>query len=150
MSDGKIHRRVGCVAGGATAWYAARGQPTHLRVVETIGGAMAGIVGAMMPDRIDPATSPRHRSIGHGLLPIGAAGFWAVKNLKRWQGWLRSQAERLQRELDVERDGGRRVLLMFAAVACTLAAGAVAGFIGGYLSHLALDALTPASLPVVG
>lgn len=150
MSDGLMHRRVGFVAGGATAWCAASGQPTHLRVVEAIGGALAGIVGAVAPDRIDPATSPRHRSLGHGLLPIGAAGFWAIRNLKRWQDWLRAQAQRFQQELDVERDGGRQVLLLLAVVACTLAAGAVAGFIGGYLSHVALDALTPASLPVIG
>lgn len=150
MSDGLMHRRVGFVAGGATAWCAASGQPTHLRVVETIGGAMAGIVGAVMPDRLDPPTSPLHRSIGHGLVPIGAAGFWAIRNLKKWQRWLREQAQRFQQELNAETDGGRRILLMLAMVACTLAAGAVAGFIGGYISHVALDALTPASLPVIG
>lgn len=150
MSDGKFHRRVGFVAGAASACYASRNQPAHLRVVETISGALAGIVGAMLPDQIDPPTSPRHRSFGHGLVPVGAAGFWALKNLGRWQNWLRQQAQRLQQELVCETDGFRRALLNIAIVGCAVAAGAIAGLIGGYISHVALDALTPASLPVFG
>ena len=81
---------------------------------------------------------------------MGAASLWAIKNLSRWQNWLRQQAQQLQQELVSETDGFRRALLMIAIVACTVAAGAIAGLIGGYLSHVALDALTPASLPVFG
>lgn len=150
MSDGAFHRRIGFASGSIAAWCAASGQPLSLRAVETIGGAMGGVVGAILPDRFDPPTSPRHRSLAHGMVPVGAAAFWSITNLKRWQTWLRSQATRMQDALATETDGLRRLLLMAGVVACTLAAGAVAGLIAGYLSHVALDACTPASLPVVG
>jgi hypothetical protein len=34
-------------------------------------------------------------------------------------------------------------------LACRFAAGVLAGFLGGYASHLVLDAFTPSSLPLV-
>jgi hypothetical protein len=75
MSNGRVHRRVGVLVGGGAAFLAAHDQPLRLRLIEAIGGALAAIPGAALPDVIDPPNSPRHRSTGHGLLPIGAAGF---------------------------------------------------------------------------
>ena len=148
MSNGRFHRRVGAATGAISAWVAAHDQPLKHRVIETLGGIPGGIIGAMAPDLIDPPTSPRHRSIGHGVIPIGALGFWSIWNLRRWQDGLREMANGFQEEYSRETTNGfRRFCLGVAEVACRLAAGAIAGLLGGYASHLALDALTPAGLP---
>jgi hypothetical protein len=149
MCNGRVHRRVAVPVGACAAFLAAHDQPLHLRIIETIGGALAAIPGTACPDFIDPPRSPRHRSVGHGLLPIGAAGFWAAKNLRRWQTWLRTWASHYRQQVAGEQDPWRRFLLIAAEIAFTLAAGAVAGFLAGYASHLVLDATTPAGLPVL-
>lgn len=148
--NGKYHQSVGFVGGGITAWYLASGQSAADRLIETIGGAVAGVAGAKAPDWIDPPTSPRHRSLGHGLIPIGTLASWAISNLRGWQESLRSEAIALQAELRAESCGLRRVLLQLGILGCLLAAGAIGGFILGYLSHVVLDATTPTSIPWIG
>lgn len=148
MSDGKFHRKIGFAVGGIASWCLATGQPFGSRVLETLGGALAGVAGAKAPDWIDPPISPHHRSLGHGLVPIGSLAFWSMRNLKRWQAWLRTQTAALQAELVIETCGLRRLLLQIGIIACIIAAGAIAGLIAGYLSHIAFDTFTPASIPL--
>ena len=50
-------------------------------LIEAAGGAAGGWLGARLPDMIDPPTSPRHRSIGHGIIPTGSAGYLFLSNL---------------------------------------------------------------------
>ena len=148
MSNGRTHRTVGTVAGAAFAGYQARGQPATLIGAEMLGGAIAGNFGARLPDRIDPPTSPRHRSVGHGVVPVGATGAVALSAASNIQGRLRLEAAR-QRQLS---ESASNPLATFwhwlMSVLCHVGAGAVAGVIAGYGSHLALDICTPAGLPV--
>lgn len=84
----------------------------------------AGAVGALcanLPDILEPATSPNHRKTCHS---VALAAVLMVGMKKAWQ-W------------EPEDDLGR--LLRFVA----LAGGA------GYLVHLALDATTRRSLPLI-
>jgi len=79
-------------------------------------------LAATLPDILESATSPHHRQVLHSVAFAGALGYGMYK-LYRWEP---------------QDDWGR--FLQFIG----LAAG------GAYLVHLAMDACTPASLPLVG
>lgn len=83
--------------------------------------SLAALAGTL-PDILEPATSPRHRQFLHSVAFAGALGYGMYK-LYRWEP---------------QDDWGK--FLQFVG----LAAG------GAYLVHLAMDASTPASLPLVG
>lgn len=103
----------------------------------------------MLPDIIEPAIHPGHRSVAHGAAPAVALGVLASRHLDSWQASLRARADR-QAALAMQSQSTlpqlwHAVLEFFFR----LLAGAVAGALGGYGSHLALDAFTPRSLPLI-
>jgi hypothetical protein len=74
----------------------------------------------------------------------------AAVKIDEWSGYCRQQAEhfrQLQVPLDLE--PFRRFLYWLAEMLWRLAAGCLNGLQAGYASHLALDALTPRSLPLI-
>lgn len=137
MANGKTHRAIGAIAGGAYAYHRARCQRLEHALMEALGGVLAGVAGARLPDVFDPPLHPRHRSLAHGLVPVVAAGQAAVRALDPWEAGLRAEADRRAACGDSTGE------LLYR-----LAAGALAGLIGGYASHVALDAFSPASVPL--
>lgn len=83
--------------------------------------SLAALAGTL-PDILEPATSPNHRQVLHGVAFAVAIGYGMYK-LYRWE-----PAD----------EWGK----FFRFV------GLVIG--GAYLVHLAMDACTPASLPLIG
>jgi inner membrane protein len=87
---------------------------------------VAGTVGALLgrlPDALEPALrNPHHRQFFHSVTMLGLIG-WGVYKVHQWEP-----------EDDFERL--LRCLLLLGGAAC--------------LSHLALDAVTSRSLPLVG
>lgn len=150
MSNGKVHRVAGLAAGASYATIRASAQPAGPRVIETAGGALGGLFGAKLPDLIDPPTHPGHRSVGHGLIPVGLTGYAVYRRLEGWQDHLRRTADWHSNMLAYVSDPWERFKHWLMAHLCRLAAGALAGFIAGYASHLALDAFTPSGLPLFG
>ena len=146
MANGKVHKRAGALVGALTAASYARDQAPAAFLLETLGGIGGGVVGAKLPDVVDPPTSGRHRSIGHGIAPTSAVAVHYAKALPAAQNWLRAEALRQQGVAD-SCDGLQYFWHALLAVLCSLGAGAIAGLLGGYVSHLALDAVTPMGLP---
>jgi hypothetical protein len=149
MANGKAHSRAGAVAGGLTAACYAPEQPAGNVLLEVLGGVGGGLLGARLPDIIDPPTGGRHRSVGHGMLPMGACGLRFVGALPALQTWLREQAKRQRRLADASCDPLLHICHVMIQLLCTLGAGALAGLLGGYASHLVLDAMTPMGLPAI-
>ncbi len=147
MANRDVHMVAGAVAGGAAAAYLARDQQFGYYLLELAGGAAAGIVGAQLPDIFDPPTHPGHRSLGHGLVPAGAALTAVGARLDRAQRQLRQTAER-HRAARESATALERLWHWLMEILSRFAAGAVAGLAAGYASHLALDAFTPRSLPI--
>ena len=141
MPNKHVHRPVGTVLGGTAAF--ALADPEH-RLLETLGGLIGGWLGSVMPDRIDPPISPRHRSVGHGVLSAGGSLVALFSNLPRLQEWLRSKARELEAARSPSTFGHFRLL----AALCRSCAGLIAGFLTGYACHLIQDSRTPAKLPV--
>jgi inner membrane protein len=104
---------------------AAAGASTEDPKARCARGALAGLGGyccGTLPDLIEPATHPHHRQFFHSVL-FAVMVACAVYRLHHWEP---------------ETDGAAllRVLSLIAG--------------GAYLAHLALDAGTPRSLPLIG
>lgn len=148
MANGAAHRRVGSISGGCAAAWAARAQTPAILLAETLGGIAGGIAGARAPDVIDPPTCARHRSVGHGIVPIGAAATALLRKLEEWQGQLRAFAESERSECAAATTFLAQAWHLALSLLAQLASGALVGFVAGYLSHLAMDFTTPAGLPI--
>lgn len=149
MPNGKTHKRVGAAFGAVAAFIRADGQTMEHRLIESVGGAIGGYFGGIVPDLIDPPTNPNHRSLGHGMIPAATGVRYTVPNVSDWQNSLRelAQAHAVGREnAQTEFDA---FLHEVAGVTCRLGAGAIPGLIAGYISHLVLDARTPKGLPLI-
>ncbi|MFC1643213.1 metal-dependent hydrolase [Myxococcota bacterium] len=149
MSDSRTHQTVGAVSVGALALAKARSEdPMHL-LLELIGGVVGGGVGGRLPDVFDPPVSRRHRGLAHGVVPAVAAGVALGRSLDGTQARLRTEAAR---RADLRRTATTAVERFWHALVellCRIGAGALAGLLAGYGSHLALDGFTPAGLPLL-
>lgn len=149
MPNRKVHTTTGTIIGGGFALYKARNQEPHHMALEAIGGALAGSIGGRIPDLIDPATSPRHRSIGHSVIPNSLVGGVYFENLNSWQDSIRHYASNHQTKRKQTDSFFEKFWFGLLEILCHLAAGALAGLGVGHASHLALDLCTPARLPLM-
>lgn len=131
MSRRADHDHAGGAAGAATIVATAPSQPTGCWFLELLVGVFGGVGGSRVPDILEPATHPGHRAFFHGLAFNGAVTATAFRRAYQWRrevvalGELATAEDRL------------------------LSALAVAS-VGGYASHIALDATTPSGLPLIG
>lgn len=149
MPNRDVHLQVGAVSGAAYATYHAWGQPGPHVLAEAAGGLVGGIGGGLFPDWIDTPCSPRHRAEAHSMSITGTVGHFMNQQLPQWQANLRAEAQRYAQlraaspaPLPTIRYAVLEFILRFLS-------GLLAGLLAGYASHLALDSLTPSSLPIL-
>ena len=148
MPNYDVHFQVGAAAGGGYALYMSYGQPGWHIVAETAGGVFGGIAGGLLPDRIDAPSNPWHRAEAHSVAISGVAGRLVSIQLPGWQASLRAQADYYAVMRAQSASPLQQFFFWLAECACRFLAGAIAGVLAGYASHLVLDALTPRSLPL--
>lgn len=148
MPDRRTHTLLAVPIGVVAALASA---PKHQGVdafATVLGGGLGGYIGGVMPDLLEPATSGHHREFAHSVAGgalLCASPIYALA--VRW----REQARALEASavlLPIESVDRDRLLARVFGL--NLAAGMLVGFLAGYLSHLALDARTPRSLPLLG
>ena len=132
MANRRAHTFAGAAFGGTTASLLARDQGPGHRLLEALGGALGGTWGGRLPDLIEPALHPGHRSVAHALVPAGVAGVVGVPRLRVGQQHLWQRAEmacRIEENMAIEqRELGER--LRRAREACSMTpAGAVRVFV---------------------
>jgi len=149
MSNREVHALAAIPAGGLCAAYQARNQTAPGQVIEVFGGLLGGYAGGRFPDLIDPPVCPDHRGIGHSIFSITIAGTIIYKKLSDWQDWFRNLADEARLRADSAQDDFWKGVFRLAEFLLRFVAGLIAGVIGGYASHLALDFMTPCSLPLV-
>jgi len=149
MPNRDVHGQVGAVPGTAYATYLAWGQPRAYLVAEAAGGLVGGIGGGLLPDCIDIPTSPRHRAEAHSLSITGAAGYLIADALPGWQAYLRENAERYAALRAASAEPLPQFGYGLLEFLFRFLSGILAGLVAGYASHLALDFLTPSSLPIL-
>ena len=147
MPNRETHEPIGVLAGGIAASVVAGKAGSNILAVG-FGGAMAGWLGAKLPDWIDPPTSPGHRSIGHGVVPVLLVLRSAAARVPEWQVDLRRKAAEHRAGRESAPTTWEQILHQLLELLCLVASGALTGLLWGYGSHLAMDATTPASLPI--
>lgn len=120
MACAAAHRLVAGVVIGIAIAYR-ESQEGESTAWPFLGGGLAAMFGTL-PDMVEPAYHPNHRQFFHSLLFAALLGYVAYK-LYQWKPEEPWQV-------------GVRMLALIA--------------IGAYLVHLAMDATTSKSLPVVG
>lgn len=88
--NGTAHRWIGATSGavhGAARIYKSEEKHTFETAAPLVGAAAAGgLVGGMLPDLLEPATSPNHRGIAHsiiiGIVLVGLLYWFFSKNGK--------------------------------------------------------------------
>lgn len=144
---GRLCPIVGSLAAGGLAL--ADGDSPAEVAAKALGGYFGGKLGGRFPDLIDPPTSPNHRSVGHGVVPVGTV---AIKAMPTVFDWNRSLTEYARQELaeceDAESalEAALHLLVYFGSL---FAAGALIGLPAGYATHLAQDAGTKKGLPTI-
>jgi len=149
MPNRNVHLRAGAIAGAGYAAYHAWELPLVQLLVETAGGAVGGAMGGALPDAIDLPTSPRHRAAAHSMGLTGTVGYFMNEQLPEWQAGLRHQGQHYAQLRAASPALLPRVSYGILEFLCYLLSGLFAGLLAGYASHLALDSLTPSSLPVL-
>ena len=150
MARRATHNAIGIATGAMSALLLADNQSKRNRSLEVCGGCFGGSIGSWLPDKIDPATGPNHRSLGHGILPIGCVAYVSWEQLKSFQDKLRQIADELAANRSDSMTPVELGLNQIAECICRILAGMIPGVLAGYISHLALDFTTPKGLPLVG
>lgn len=150
MANRKDHLLLGGIAGVGVCLAAAAIKGQKPTLIELIGSTLSGVIAATVPDWLEPATHPNHRAFFHSL------AFATVGLPPLWTGLRQAREEQLRAAEACE---WQATIAPNAQVAnawreqagfCRLQAGILLGAIPGYVSHLAADALTPKSLPLLG
>jgi inner membrane protein len=119
MSSAAVHQGAALACGAVTTILAECPEDERLWLGILLIGG--GLLGAKLPDVFEPAIHSHHRKFFHSLVVAGGLA-WAIRKVLDWPRETREQ--RLLR-------------------------AAVLGVAVGYASHLALDAMTPRSLPLI-
>lgn len=150
MPDGKTHKLVGAGSGAVYAAYRAKDQSNRNFWLETIGGGLGGYVGGILPDRLEPAISSYHRDVFHSAT-AGAGVLRMTDLLLELQAACRENAEKCRAIPMVPQNGVfvpiavdpvSKAMSDIAEMLWLVLAGFVNGLAAGYVSHLALDAVT--------
>jgi inner membrane protein len=116
------HRTTAAAVLSAISFAEGHSFEPNRRLGFAMAGGTAGYALGLLPDLLEPATSPNHRQFFHSIL-FGAAIVGVGHKLYQWQP---------------ESDGDK--ILRWLGLAASAA----------YLVHLALDATTKKSLPLIG
>ncbi len=156
MPNSKTHKYVSITAGGLTAAYQAKEQSGLDFCIEVFGGAVGGWTTGNLPDIFEPAISSYHRSICHSLT-AGGAIVSQVKGIGNFTAFCREQSARCKENptrtlmvrvneevsLPIELDGAvGKFLNKIEELLWLFLAGFLIGAAAGYVSHVALDAVT--------
>jgi len=158
MAGRTTHIVAGVTAGIGYAAYQAKEQTTPNRLAEIAGGGVGGYLGGVLPDLLEPGISSWHRGTAHSW-SAGASIVSLRNRLIEWEKFCREQAENCKAIPMVPVDAFTFVPApvdpisdLFAKLAelfWRFLAGLANGLAAGYVSHLALDAFTPRSLPLL-
>jgi membrane-bound metal-dependent hydrolase YbcI (DUF457 family) len=149
MANSREHTLWGSAAGVAAYIHFAYRKDEPISLSELLGSALSGILAAKVPDILEAATHPNHRSIFHGIFfaVLALPTAW-VSTCKKREAII-GQAQECERRAAVTINNPERHNWNQRAVWLRFCAGHLLGLIPGYASHLAADALTPKGLPLL-
>ncbi len=149
MAKRSEHLFWGGIAGAGICLATAALNQKKLSLPELIGAILSGTLAATFPDRLEPAIHPNHRAFFHSVAfaGVGLPPLWAMAQQTRARhlraaSFCEWQAAHAQSQHDIASWQEQVEFHKFFA-------GVLLGLIPGYASHLAADAATPKSLPLI-
>ncbi len=121
MANRLAHCAIAATVVGGVLIATERDKGEHHAPLRIIGPGLAALL-ADLPDRIEPASCPQHRQFFHSVMWAALVGYLMLR-VHEWE------PEEMWEELV-------RFFLLIAG--------------GAYLVHLAVDALSPSSIPLLG
>jgi len=146
--NGKEHRIIGSGVGIGTYVLDRCIRQRPLRLVQAIGSGVGGYVGGHFPDDIEPAFHPNHRDSFHSVGTGVGVTFIATKSYFLTD-WLEQKSEWIDNNIKESSCFLEKTILWIIKFLIDLLTGFVIGFLGGYVSHIVLDATTSKSIPWV-
>jgi hypothetical protein len=149
MPNHQEHQLWGTVAGLSYCLVTDSNQGQEISLPEMLGAAISSTATSKLPDLLEPAIHPNHRSTFHSLCFLLATALvalpWSEKKRQEQlqiakNCWLRAQTSINEPE---SRQWQQQALWH------EFVAGLYAGMVVGYISHLAADSLTPKGLPLL-
>ena len=149
MANHREHLIAGAAAGFGICLLTAVAAGRKISISELIGAVVSGMTFSKLPDILEPAIHPNHRSTFHSLGFIGAAAppAWKWSEEKMQEHRRLAEMSRIQADAATSQQERNRWQMM--ALAHDLAAGFFVGIVPGYVSHLLADSLTPKGLPIL-
>lgn len=150
MANRAEHDRLGALSGPGFTLLSASVRGEQTSAGEVIGSLISSLLASSLPDILEPADHPNHRSTFHskGFLALLAFVAWPALEAKRREQ-LDLAAACLSQEalclLPQEKEYWRQ-----RAAWHQFMAGLWGGGVPGYTSHLLADAQTPKGLPLFG
>ena len=149
MPRRNAHLAIAACCGAVAAYLVAKEAGSSDPFPEIVGGALGALATAMVPDAIDPATSPSHRASGHSVAIAGLVSM-TVPPCRRFAAECRESAETFRGLASGPGiQPADRANHQFSELASRFAAGFAVGLPVGVLSHLGADAFTPSGLTLV-
>ena len=149
MANRKQHLAFGAAAGAAGYVAFVWIEQKQFSWAELLGYILGGSLGAMLPDMVEPATHPNHRSFFHSQIfaVLAAKSAWEYSQQIR-QAELQ-RAEECVASARLASSEEEASVWRWQASCHSFFAGLLPGLVLGYGSHLAADAVTPKSLPLL-
>jgi len=151
LSNALVHNAIGvssAVIGGSQLYQINTDEEEETTPGEyTIGCGAGGFAGARIPDKLEPAHRPNHRSFFHSILfgAVLVGGLTvAYKGILKptFENYNQKNNESKKSFFDFDKADYQEILRL--SLCC-----AIAGLIISVLSHLIADSTTPAGLPLV-
>lgn len=149
MPNRDEHFKLGVMAGPSYSLISASVTGKQPSPGELLGASISSAFSSHLPDLLEPATHPNHRSTFHSKLFLGVIALFAWPKIEaaRW--------EQLRIAEDCRQNAASSTLLYVQmywqqeAQRHEIYAGLLGGLIPGYASHLLADAQTPKGLPLI-
>jgi membrane-bound metal-dependent hydrolase YbcI (DUF457 family) len=145
--NGHAHKTLGALTGPAVGISLSVKAHRRPRAAEALGWVAGGVVGAKLPDIIEPAHNPHHRKFAHSAIVLqGNVAILRSCELQCSIQWLHDAADRQRAKT------GESPLVDFLrelfALFLEFLAGVLPGVTAGYASHLFADWTTPKRIPL--
>jgi inner membrane protein len=116
---------------------------------ELIGAALSGAITSKLPDILEPAIHPNHRSTFHSKCFLAAAGTVALPWTEQKRQRQHQLADHARSQANAPENENDRAYWLWKTLWHEFIAGLLAGLVIGYISHLAADSFTPKGLPLI-
>jgi len=121
MANRNFHLTIGGISGGGRYLLDISNKKENIHIGELMASILGGVLGGVIPDYLDPPTSPNHRALAHSV-SLGGGLIYKIDYIFKFID-----------DLDIP-----------CFIKCFLKS-----FIVGYLSHLVVDSRTTKSLPLL-